>query len=113
MLPLLFNIYAEAMLNAMEGVEEGLRIGGKLLKDVRFAEDQGMVAGRKASLQKIMNSLHSTATKYGIKINIKKTKVMQVFREWGKVNITINGTKIKQGKSFKYFRTHNNRRWKM
>ena len=46
MLPLLFNIYAAAMtLEAMEGVEEGVIVGGKLLKGVRFADDQGMVAG--------------------------------------------------------------------
>jgi hypothetical protein len=43
--PLLFSIYAEAMmLEAMEGIEEGVRVGGKLIRDVRFADDQGMVA---------------------------------------------------------------------
>jgi hypothetical protein len=38
MSPLLFNLDAEAMkLEAMEGVEEGVKIGRKLLKDVRFS----------------------------------------------------------------------------
>ena len=32
------------MLEAMEGVDEGIKVGGKLLQDVRFADDQGMVA---------------------------------------------------------------------
>ena len=46
MSPLLFNIYAEAMMmEAMEGIEEGIKIRGKLLNDVRFADDQGMIAG--------------------------------------------------------------------
>ena len=68
MSPLLFNIYAEAMMvEAMEGIEEGIKIGGKLLKDVRFADDQGMVAECEAGLLKIMNSLHSAVTKYGIR----------------------------------------------
>ena len=40
-----------------------------------------MVAECEAGLQKVMNSLHFTATKYGMKINIKKTKVLIVFRE--------------------------------
>jgi Reverse transcriptase (RNA-dependent DNA polymerase) len=102
MSPLLFNIYAEAMMvEAMEGIEEGIKIGGKLLKDVRFADDQGMVAGSEFGLQKIMDGLNATALKYGMKINIKKTKVMRVSRE-GEVNITINGTKLEQVKSFKY-----------
>src|SRR5437899_4339758 len=37
-----------------------------------------------------------------MKINTKKTKVMKVSKVGGEVNITINGTKIKQVKSFKY-----------
>ena len=56
----------------MEGIEEGIRIEGKLLKDVRFADDQGMVAGSEVGLQKIMDDLNATALKYGMKINIKK-----------------------------------------
>ena len=79
---LLFNIYAKAMmLETMKRVEEGVRIGGKLLKDVRFAGDQSMAVENEAGLQKIMNSLHSPATKYDLKTNIKKTKVMRVSRE--------------------------------
>ena len=70
MSPLLFNIYAEAMmLEAMDGVKEGVRIGGKLLKDVRFEDDQAMVVECQAGFQKIVNSLHSTANKISMKIN--------------------------------------------
>ena len=51
MSPLLFNIYAEAMMvEAMEGIEEGIKIGGKLLKNLRFADDQGMIAGSEVGL---------------------------------------------------------------
>jgi hypothetical protein len=79
MSPLLFNIYAEAMMMvAKEGIEEGIKIGGNLLKDVRFADDQGMIAGIEFGLQKIMDGLYITALKYDMKINIKKTKVMRV-----------------------------------
>src|SRR5438132_5469131 len=100
--PLLFNIYAEAMMvEAMEGIEEGIKVGGKLIKDGRFADDQGMIAKSEAGLQKIMDGLNSTSLEYGMKINIKKTKVMKVSKV-GEVNITINGTKIEQVKSLKY-----------
>ena len=40
--PLLFTLYAAMMVvDAMEEMEEGLKVGGRLLKDVRFADDQG------------------------------------------------------------------------
>jgi len=65
-------------------------VGGKLLKDVRFADDQQMVASSESGLQKIMDSLHETAERYGMEINIKKTKVMRVSRKEGrKVSIKI------------------------
>ena len=62
----------------------------------------GMVAGRKVGLQKSMDILNARALKYGMKINIKKTKVLRVSREGGEVNITTNGTKLEQVKRFKY-----------
>ena len=56
--PLLFSIYAEMMMiKAMEDVEEGVRVVGELLKDVKFADDQGMVAQTEKGLQTIMDAL--------------------------------------------------------
>ena len=104
MSPILFNIYAEAMMiEAMEGIEEGIRVGGKLIYDARFVDDQGMVANTETRLQKIIDNLHRTAEQYGMRINIEKTKVMMVSRRVGqKVNIRINGKSIEQVLSFKY-----------
>src|SRR6476469_5566235 len=71
--PLLFSIYAEMMMKeALENVEEGIRVGGELINDVKYADDQGMIAG----LQSLMDSLNTTPKHYDMKINIKKTKAM-------------------------------------
>ena len=70
---LLFSIFAEmVMIEAMEEVEEGVR------KDVKFADDQGMVAQTKKGLQTIMDALSKTVKEYDMKINVKKTKVMKL-----------------------------------
>src|SRR5437870_13554664 len=61
-----------------------------------------MIAKSKTGVQKIKDGLNSTSLEYGIKINIKKTKLMKVSKVGGEVNITINGAKIEQVKSFKY-----------
>src|SRR6478609_7780262 len=91
--PPLFSIYAEMMMKeALENVEEGKRVGGELIKDVKYADDQGMVANTEAGLQSLMDSLNTTAKHYDIKINIKKTKSMVVSRNGGeRVNITVEG----------------------
>jgi hypothetical protein len=43
---------------------------------VRFAEDQAMVANTSAGLQRKMDCLHKTSEEYGMKMNLKKTKVV-------------------------------------
>src|SRR6267154_3188044 len=102
--PLLFSIYAEVMMiEVLEDMEEGVLVGGKLVSDVRFAADQGMVASTEMGLQRLMNKLNDTAKRFDKKINVQKTKTIVV--RWdggGVVNITVDGQRIEQVKSFKY-----------
>jgi len=106
--PVLFSVYAEMMMvEAMEGIEEGVKVGGTLLKDVRFADDQGMVASTQNGLQMLMDGLVRTAKDYDMKINVKKTKVMRVSRAGGgEVNIVIEGNTVEQVAKFKYLGSH-------
>src|SRR5437867_6130562 len=101
--PLLFSIYAEVMMiEALEDME-GVPVGGQLVSDVRFADDQGMVAGTEMGLQRLMNKLNDTAKNFDMRINVQKTKTMVV--RWdggGVVNFTVDGQRIEQVKSFKY-----------
>src|SRR6267154_6522916 len=84
-------------------MEDGVVVGGKLISYVRFADDQGMVAGTEMGLQTLMNKLNDTAINYGMKINVQKTKTMVVrWNGGGVVNITVGGQRIEQVKSFKY-----------
>ena len=58
--PLLFSIYVEMMMiEAMEGVDEGVRIAGELLQDVRFADDQAMVSTTEEGLNTLMCRLNA------------------------------------------------------
>ena len=101
--PLLFNIYAEAMIKeALDEVEEGINVGGKLVKSVRFADDQAMVASTEEGLQSIMDCVNRVNDRYGMKINIKKTKVMKIGRQHGLANIEVNGQRLEQVNHFKY-----------
>ncbi|CAF0810481.1 unnamed protein product [Didymodactylos carnosus] len=102
--PLLFLIYAEMMMiEAMDDVSAGIKVEGELLKDVRFADDQPMVASSEEDLQKLMDSLVKSKEKFDMKINVKKTKTMVISRQGGKlVNIIINGQTVEQVTKFRY-----------
>src|SRR6476661_4071843 len=105
--PLLLSIYAEMMMvEAMEEVDGGVRIGGEQITDVKFADDQGMVADTAEGLQNIMDALSRTGERYDMKINVKKTKVMRVRKKISvndqPMHIVINGVVVEQVKQFRY-----------
>src|SRR3981189_2535758 len=102
--PLLFSIYTEMMMKeVLEGVEEGIRVGGELISDIRFADDQAMVASSEVGLQRLIDRLNAVSKKHSMKINIKKTKTMVVSRKGGgKVSIIVEGQRVEQVKTFKY-----------
>ena len=80
------------MIEAMEDVETGLRVEGELLNDVKFADDQGMVAQTEKGLQTIIDLLSKIRKEYDMKISVKKTKVMRVFRNGATVKVVIQST---------------------
>ena len=71
------------MKHAMDTVKGCIKVGEKMVKDVRFEKDQGMIASTRIGLQRMMDALSKTAEEYGMKINVEKTKVMVVSRTGG------------------------------
>jgi len=87
----------------MNGIDEGVKIGGALLKDIRFADDQAMVARTQEGLQKIMDALYKTAKEYKMKIKISKTKTIVITKKGEKkAEIFVEGKMLEQVNIFKY-----------
>jgi|SRR6218665_1443118 len=97
--PLLFNIYIEELVQeAVVDLEEGIKVRGRWIKALRFAGD---VAKSQKGLQAMMDRLDTTSREYGMRINIKKTKVLKISK--GKetiVRINVGGKEIEQVKEF-------------
>ncbi len=68
------------MEEAMEKIDDGVKVGGHHLRDVRSADDQQVVASTQKGLPKISNKLNEMAKPYDIKIHVSTTKVMKVRR---------------------------------
>lgn len=85
-----------------ERVVDGIKVGGQVPSDVRFADDQVILATSEDRLYRNMNGRNEVTNTYGMKINIKKTKVMKLSRHGGATpNITINGKKVEQVRKFR------------
>ena len=100
--PYLFNLYTEFIFRETENIS-GVKIGGKKLNNLRYADDTVLLAENQADLQNITSQVKDNSEKMGLNMNVKKTKVMVMSRtpvEDGK--IVIDGEALEEVTSFKY-----------
>ena len=75
--PLLLNIYAEnIMREALEECERGISIGGRMVTNLRYADDTTLPAGTKEDLVELVGRVRRASEKAGIYLNVGKTKAM-------------------------------------
>jgi len=76
--PCLFNILAEqVMIKAFHEFKGGFRICGKLINNLRYADN----------VQELVNRVENAAKQYNMMINASKTKVMANTNETVKINV--------------------------
>ena len=76
--PCLFNFYAEyIMRNAgLEEAQAGIKITGKNINNLRYADDTTLVAESEEELKCLLMKVKEESEKVGLKLNIQKTKIM-------------------------------------
>ena len=75
--PLLFNINADnIMREALEEWEKGISIGGRMVTNLRYADDTTLLAGTKEDLIELVGRVRRASEKVGLYLNVGKTKVM-------------------------------------
>ena len=59
----------------LEGTQAGIKIAGKIINNLRYADDTTLMAEREEEL-KSLNEGEKESEKAGLKLNIQKTKIM-------------------------------------
>lgn len=109
--PLLFNLYSDTIFNeTLEDEEGGIVINGEVLNNIRYADDTVLLASNPIDIQRLLNKLNDRCNEYGLKINLKKTKLMVITKATNmhlqnNINLTIASTTIEIVKSYKYLGT--------
>ena len=101
---IVYNVYSQCMVDeGMQNNNDGIKINGVTHPSIRFADDKAMASNTNAGLQRIMNDLNEAGKRYGMKINISKTKVMRITHLRNKsIKILIDETEIEAVNEFKY-----------
>ena len=78
MLPCLFNLYAEYIIRnaGLEEAQAGIKIGGRNIKNLRYADDTTLMAESEEELKSLLMKVKVESEKVGLKLNIQKTKIM-------------------------------------
>ena len=75
--PCLVNLYAEyIMRNAgLEEAQAGIKVAGRNISNLRYVDDITLMAGSE-ELKSLLMKLKEESEKFGLKLNIQKTKIM-------------------------------------
>ena len=100
--PTLFNIFLEDIMNdALSNHTGSIKINGRNITNLRFADDIDGLAGSEEELINLTECLFKSANRFGMEINPSKTKLM-LNDDNCQPNIDIHGEIIETVKSFKY-----------
>ena len=85
-------------------MNEGIRVGGLLIRTVPFADDHVTLANSVKGLQLMMDKMQETEEEYGIEEYVKKTKVMKISKRPGEefAIFLVEGKQFSQESHFNY-----------
>ena len=103
--PILLNLYSEMLIKEAVDEEHRIKINGKKISTIRYADDTAVMAPTQDHSTTNDGQKFSLACKnYGMKLNVKKTKVMILKKGNEKENtkIKVDGEYLEQVSHYKY-----------
>ena len=93
--PILFNLYTEQIVReSADRCEQGLKVSGKLINNLRYADDTVLLAESQEGLQELADTVNGAGVKRDLHLNIKKTKAMVITKNNENCTIRINSRPI-------------------
>ena len=92
----------------LEEAQAGIKIDGRNINNVRYADDTTLMAERKQELKSLLMKVKQESEKVGLKLNIQKTKIMASgpITSW-----QIDGKTVETVSDFIFFVLQNHCRW--
>ena len=69
----MFNLYAE---KCWSGLQAGIKKGGRNINNFRYEDDTTLMAESENELKSLLMRVKKESERAGLKLNIKKTKIM-------------------------------------
>ena len=100
--PHLFSIYTEQLMREADLDNDGVKISGERLSNLRYADDTALLADNFENMCSVLNKVNDAGERSGLKLNAKKTKVMHINGKSDPDPIFINGVNLEYVSDMKY-----------
>ena len=100
--PTLSNIFQNDIHDIFDDDCDPISIGSVILNSLSWADDLIIASLSKEGLQNSLNRLQAYCQRWGLEVNILKTKIMVLANKHEKVEITYNGNLLEQVRSMAY-----------
>jgi len=87
---------------ALNCVNGGMILSGELLNNLRFADDIDLVAESQCQLQELTDSVHDSSKRFGLQINVQKSKTMTIGKQPKELEVKLDGEELEQVTEFVY-----------
>eukprot|EP00795_Rhopilema_esculentum_P007185 gene7185-biopygen8579 len=99
--PHLFNLYGEhIMRKALSNMEMGVSIGGRLINELRYADDTSLIAETIQDMNTLLQKLKVESEKCGLYLNVDKTKIMKTTADDN--HIFVDGKEVEEVNNFNF-----------
>ena len=100
--PHIFSIYTEQLMREADLDNDGVKISGERLSNLRYADDTALLADNFENMCSVLNKVNDAGERSGLKLNAKKTKVMHINGKSDPDPIFINGVNLEYVSDMKY-----------
>ena len=99
---LLFIVYLERVMNHVKENNCGIRLGGMLVNNLRFADDISLIDEHHKSLQEQLEKTRAVAEQAGLTVNVEKIKTMVFGGRKTEQEIHIGSKNVENVDKFEY-----------
>ena len=82
--------------------EMGIKIGGKLVSNLRYADDTALCADSQEEAERLIGKVNNIGKARLLKFSVKKTKLLKIGKMQSNAGITVDDEQIDVVEHFKY-----------
>ena len=98
--PNLFSVYTEQVMRDSDTDIQGIKIGGRKVSNLRYADDTALCAQSHQEASYLINKVNEVGKEKSLKLNVKKTKTFYIGKDYEPVQI--DNEELERVEHFKY-----------